>query len=261
MGKLDNKKVIITGGSRGIGKAIALAYAKEGADIIINFQTNEQEAQKVVAEIISLGRKAIAIKADITKSEDRGFLVNEAKKFLGVIDILVNNAGIYFQTDYLQISETDFDKIIATNLKGAFFLSQLVCQEMIARNAGGSIINISSFRDKSVTSGLAHYQSSKAALTMFSKSIALEMAKHKIRVNTISPGTLTTDINLHIRQNKPDEWAARQKTIPLGYIGDPEKVCGLAVLLASGDGEYATGSRFLVDGGRSLQQAVIQSKL
>lgn len=260
MSKLVGKKAIITGGSRGIGRAIALAYAKEGADVVINFQANEDEAKKVIEEIIKLGRKAIAIKADISKSEDRAFLVSEAKKFLGHIDILVNNAGIYFQTDYLEITEVDFDRILSVNLKGAFFLTQLVCKEMIARNKGGSIINISSFRDRSVTSGLAHYQCSKAGLTMFSKSIALEMAKYKIRVNTISPGTLTTDINLHIRQNKPEEWLARERTIPLGYIGDPEKVCGLAILLASNDGEYSTGSRFLVDGGRSLQQAIIQSK-
>lgn len=109
---------------------------------------------------------------DVSKNEDRAFLVSEAKKFLGGIDILVNNASIYFQTDFLEITETDFDKILATNLKGAFFLSQIVCKEMISRGVGGSIINISSFRDKVVTSGLAHYQCSKAGLTMFSKSLA-----------------------------------------------------------------------------------------
>lgn len=261
MGKLENKKAIITGGSRGIGRAIALAYAREGADIVINFQQNAKEAEAVVSEIMKLGRKAIAIRADISKTTDRLLLVAETKKFLGQIDILINNAGVYFQTDYLDITEKDYDKIMEINLKGSFFLTQLVCKEMIARNCGGSIINISSFRDKSVTAGLAHYQCSKAGLTMFSKSIALEMAKYKIRVNTISPGTLTTDINRHIRENRPDEWSARQKTIPLGYIGDADKVCGLAILLASSDGDYSTGSRFVVDGGRSLQQSIIQSKL
>jgi NAD(P)-dependent dehydrogenase (short-subunit alcohol dehydrogenase family) len=261
MTKLENKKAIITGGNRGIGKAIALAYAAEGASVVISYCSHREEAESVVRDICAMGGKALAIQADISNREERARLVSGAREFLGEINILVNNAGIYSRKDFVDLSEELYDQTMQVNVKGAFFLTQLVCRQMIEQKKGGNIINISSFRDKTVTTGLSHYQSSKAALTIFSKSIALELAGHNIRVNTISPGMIKTDIHRETWEKKPEEWQDRINSVPLKRAGMPDDIAKLAVYLASDDSGYATASRFLIDGGRSLHFSPPRSKL
>lgn len=256
MQRLDGKKALITGGSRGIGKAIALAYAKEGADVVITYRTQEEDANEVVSEIKKMGRFALALRADVSDEYDRASLIKYAIQFLGQINILVNNAGIYAKKEYLSITEDDYDKMMEVNVKGAFFLTQLVVRHMISQKSGGSIINISSFRDRAVVDGMLHYVMSKAALSIFSKSLAVEMAKHHIRVNTISPGMILTD--MHKGQDPTSiEWIDRINSIPLKRSGKTEDVTPLAVYLASDLADYVTASRFVVDGGRSTNPSTL----
>ncbi len=254
MPRLDGKKAIITGGSRGIGRAIALAYARKGADVVISYNTQMEKAISVVNEIKNLGGRALAVQADITSEEDRKKLVIRAVSFLGEIDIFVNNAGIYNRKDFLDISEVEYDKMMDVNAKAAFFLTQYIVKQMIVQKKGGSILNISSFRDRAVGEGMSHYQMSKAALTIFSKSLAVEMAKHRIRVNTISPGMILTDMHKGIDRTTT-EWADRINSIPLKRAGVTGDLCPLAVYLVSDAADYVTAGRFVVDGGRSTNPA------
>lgn len=254
MGKLTGKKAIITGGSRGIGKAIAIAYAREGAEVVIVYHKNAAEAQAVVAEINRERGLAIAIQADVATAAGREKIIKESVACLGEINILVNNAGIYFRKDYLNITEKEYDDVMNVNVKGPFLLTQLVVKQMIGQQKGGSILNISSFRDRAVSPGGSHYQTSKAAMSMFSKSAAVEVAKYGIRVNTISPGMILTDMHKGLERGS-QAWADRVNSIPLKRPGQTQDLTPLAVLLASDDADYVTASRFVVDGGNSTNPA------
>ncbi len=264
MGKLDGKKAIITGGSRGIGKAIALAFAREGADIVLSYNVEMIEAQAVIREIQKLGRRASAIKADVSLKADRDRLIEDAIIFLGEVTTFVNNAGIYLQEEYLCITEDEYDKLMATNTKSTFFLTQAICKHMIFQGVSGSIVNISSFRDTIVGKNMSHYGPGKAFTLYASKFAALEMAQHGIRINVISPGAVATRMQ-EKAQSDPVEWKKRIESIPLKRVGTPEDICGAAIYLASNDSSYVTGTRILVDGGRSLNPngslAVLRSKL
>lgn len=250
MKDLQGMKALITGGSSGIGKSIAVAYAEAGSDVVITYKSNKTGADETVSEIEKLGCKAIALQNDLSDENKLNDLLSASINFLGKIDILVNNAGtITRHKHFLDIAAEAFDQILLINLKVPFLLTQLVANHMISNKIEGSILNITSMSADVITPGLTHYECSKAAFNTLTKASASALASHKIRVNAIAPGLIATNINLAQRELDPDAWNARGRVIPLGKIGEPNDIAPLAVLLASKKAGWITGSIIPVDGG------------
>lgn len=247
--KLKNKISLITGAGQGIGKAIALAFAKEGSYVIVN-DIDLDKAKLVAMEIDASGGEAIPIKADVSQSKDVGNMVKEAIKNFGNIDILVNNAGIQTESQFLDLSEEDWDKVIAVNLKGTFLCSQIVARVMV-KSGKGKIINISSIHQSVPRCNKVHYDVSKAGVEMLTRDMALELAKYKINVNCIAPGAIATLMNKAILDS-PEKLAEINSNIPWKSMGEPEDVAKVALYLASDDSNYITGTTIFVDGGFSL---------
>lgn len=247
--KLKDKISLITGAGQGIGKAIAIAFAKEGSFVVVN-DIDFDKARLVTMEINASGGKAIPIKADVSKSKDVSNLVEETIKNFGNIDILVNNAGIQTESQFLDLSEEDWEKVIAVNLKGTFLCSQIVARVMV-KSRKGKIINISSIHESIPRFNKVHYDVSKAGVGMLTRDVALELAKYKINVNCIAPGVIATPLNKAILDS-PNKLAEINSTIPWKSIGRPEDVAQVALFLASDDSNYVTGTTIFVDGGFSL---------
>lgn len=251
---LEGKVALVTGGSRGIGRAIALAFAEAGADVAIC--SRKLPALEEVAEEIKVkGRKSIALASHIAKPGDSKALVEKVKGEWGRIDILVNNAGTNpYYGPLLDAEEWAWDVTMNVNLKGPFLLSQLVARVM-KEQGGGSIINIASIAGI-IPSELNIYSVTKAGLIMLTKVMAKEWGQHKIRVNAIAPGVIKTRLSEALWQEPAKgEEAARSKA--LGYIGQPEDIAGVAVFLASDASSYLTGETILVDGGESIGPAPV----
>lgn len=253
--RLKNKNAVISGGSNGIGKAIAMEFAKEGANIVISYYSGKNEADRIINEIKNRfpGIKIAAFSMDITKKEDRDKFVSDAVNFLGQIDILVNSTGICPRNHFLKATEEDFNEAVSVNYRGPYFLTQSICQKMIERGKGGSIINISSSRDRGGMPNLSIYASTKAALTVFSNSAALDLSQDRIRFNIISPGLTKTNMHKSTWQERPDAWKKRIQEIPLGFVAQPEDIALAAVYYASDESRYTTGSELVIDGGRNLK--------
>ncbi|MBI2549257.1 3-oxoacyl-ACP reductase FabG [Candidatus Woesearchaeota archaeon] len=238
--KLNNKVAIVTGSSRGIGKSIALAFAKEGADVVITYKSEETKAKEVVNAIKALKRDAIAVKVDVSQRKDLIVLVQETMKHFRRIDILVNNAGINKPSDFLDITEEDWDAIIDTNLKGAFLCSQEVLKVMKEQKSG-VIINISSVSGQYGGPRTCHYAVSKAGLIMMGYNLALNFAKYNIRVINIAPGVIESEM--------AKAAASLDLKIPLQRLGKADEVAKAAVFLASDDASYITAFTMNVNGG------------
>lgn len=247
--KLRNKVSLVTGAGQGIGKAIALALANEGSAVAVN-DINVETARRVSEEIIASGGRAIAIKGDISRKEEVENMIDKTNRSFGHIDILVNNAGVQTETPFLDLSEEEWDTIIDTNLKGTFLCSQLAAREMV-KQEGGKIINISSIHEFFARRNIAHYAASKGGIAMLTKVMALELARYKINVTAIAPGTVATGMNAG-SLSSPQEVAEMSSRIPWGRIAMPEEVAKVAIYLASQDAEYITGSTIYMDGGFSL---------
>jgi len=244
--KLLNKTAIITGSRRGIGKAIALALAKEGANVVIT-DVNQEDCQKVADEIQNAGGKALATRCDISSKSEVLAMVESTISRFGRVDILVNNAASGVIKPFVRLTEEDWDHTFAVNLKGAFLCSQAVARNMI-KNGGGRIINISS-----VASGggggapplMAPYVASKGGLKSLSEALAVELAAFGINVNVICPGTIDSGA-------VPESIKSRSlKTVPQGRLGRPEEIANMVVFLASPAADYINGSIIMVDGGAS----------
>lgn len=248
--KLKNKTAIVTGSSKGLGKAIAIGLAQEGAKVLINYNASEEQARDVVQEIESLGSSALMYKANTSIKDEVDNMVSFAEETWGTIDILVNNAGIMYNTPFLEIPEAEWDHLISTNVKGYFLCGQAVGKVMKKHNKG-KIINISSTRQVQAWPGNAHYCTSKGAIYMMTRAMAVELAPLGIQVNSIAPGTFITDLN---RKNFSDEQtrAARIQNIPVGRLGEPEELVGAAVLLASGESDFINGASIMIDGGQTI---------
>lgn len=242
---LEGKKALVTGGSRGLGKAIALKLASLGADVVINYTSNEAKAEEVKNEIESLGRKSEIIKADISKFDEAKELVEKSIDFLGQIDILVNNAGITRDNLILRMSEEDFDSVIDVNLKGVFNVTKSASRPML-KTKNASIINISSVVGVAGNAGQTNYSASKAGVIGFTKSLAKEIAKKNVRVNAIAPGFIETDMTDKLTEEVIDEY---KKVIPLGHLGKAEDIANAVAFLASDMSSYITGQVLIVDGG------------
>ena len=248
--KLEKKVALITGGSRSIGRAIALGFAREGADIAVNYVSNTEEAQNTVQEIEALGRRALAVRADTSKRPEVQAMVNEVWERLGPIDILVNNAGVQKRVFFLDLEEKDWDWMLGVNLKGYYLVGQAVAARM-QTGKQGVIINVSSEAAGFPAPRMTAYCVSKAGVAMLTKCMALELAQHGIRVNALAPGLTRTDIN---RKDLEDEdfLKLRLARIPLGRVMNPEDLVGAALFLASSDSQTATGTTLQVDGGRGI---------
>lgn len=250
--RLSQKKAIITGGNKGIGRAIALGFAQEGCEILITYHSDLAAAEEIIATLRSQGKTAHLAKLDMADISDIKNLVENARATLGTVDILVNNAAVLTRTDFTALSVAEWDNIFEINLRGPFLLTQEVANWMISHKTAGSIINISSISDRVATVGLCHYQAAKAGLSMLSKGCALELAVHGIRVNTLCPGLTKTNINQSQWENDTLTWQSRVKQIPLGRAGIPADHVGAAIFLASDESSWMTGAEVVIDGGRSV---------
>ncbi len=246
--KLEKKVAIVTGGGRGIGRGIALALAREGARVIVNYVTHDKVAKEVVGKIIRKGGEAIAIKTDVADGSDVNRMVRETVDEFGRIDILVNNAGVALFKPFLEVTEEIFDRTFDVDVKGVFFCSQAVAREMIKKKIEGRIINITSISGEVGSIDLAHYCGAKGAANMLTRSIALELAPYKINVNAVGPGVVVTDVNRHM-VTKPDVYKHITGNVPLRRYGTPEDIAGAVVYLASDEASYVTGQVIFVDGG------------
>lgn len=241
--RLHERVAIITGASRGIGKAVAFALAAEGANVVVNYASSSTAAEQVVAEICEAGGKAIAILADVSKSEQVDALINGTLEKFGRIDILVNNAGITRDALLLRMKPEDWQAVIDLNLTGVFLCTRAVSKVMLKQKSG-RIISITSVAGQMGNPGQANYSAAKAGVIGFTKTVAKELASRGITVNAIAPGFIATDMTTNL---KSDDIL---KYIPLGRYGQPEEIAGMARFLAAdAAAAYITGQVFNVDGG------------
>jgi 3-oxoacyl-[acyl-carrier protein] reductase len=245
--KLEGKKAIVTGGSRGIGRAIALMYAKEGADILVNYHSNDAAAKDTVAEIEKLGRKGIAIAADVADYTSAQNMVEECVKQLGAVDIVVNNAGVSKPSMLLKMKEEDWDAIINIHLKAAFNTTQAAGRHMKEQKSG-KIINVISTAGIFGTVGQINYASAKAGIIGFTKSASRELGRYGVNVNVICPGITKTEMTGKLQTDEKLK-KIYEGRIQLGRFAEPEEIAPAFVFLASDDASYITGQVLGVDGG------------
>ena len=245
---LNNSVALVTGGGRGIGRAIALELARSGAKVVVNYAGRADKAEETVQLIQEAGGEGIAVQADVSISEDVDRLIQTAVNTYGRIDILVNNAGITRDTLLLRMKESDWDAVLDTNLKGVFLCTKAVSKGMMKQRSG-AIINISSVVGITGNAGQANYAAAKAGILGFTKSIAKELASRGIRVNAVAPGYISTDMT----ETLPEEVRKQiLEQIPLGRIGSPEEIAKTVVFLASPAASYITGQTLSVDGGMAI---------
>jgi glucose 1-dehydrogenase len=246
--RLKDKVAIVTGGATGIGQAIALAFATEGASVVIDYVGANTVCVETVNKITALKGNVLAVEADVSNPIDVGKLIGKTVERFGKLDILVNNAGVEKKIAFVDYPLQEWQKIMAVNLTGPFLCAQAAAKQMIQKGTGGRIINISSVHEDLPMPTNAPYCASKGGLRMLMRTIAVELAPHQITVNNIGPGAIYTPIDRDVETDKAmnDRILAE---IPMGRWGKPEEVAQLAVYLASDDASYVTGSTHFIDGG------------
>lgn len=251
MSKLQGKVALVTGSSSGIGQAIAVRLAQEGADVVIDYRSHLEGAQETLSKVEAAGSRGLIVKADLSIISDIRKLINEGIQHFGKLDILVNNAGIDGRNaDFWDITEADYDAVLNLNLKGTFFATQAIVQHLIATKRTGKIINISSTHEEIAFPHFAPYCASKGGVKMMMRDLAVELGPLGITINNVAPGAIETPINSKLL-NDPVKLEALLKNIPLGRLGKPEDIAPIVAFLASSDADYITGATFYVDGGLS----------
>ena len=246
---LTGKTAVVTGGSRGIGRAICIELAKQGANVVVNYSGSVDKAKQVVSEIEQLGAKAIAVQANVADSAAVDSMMKQAIEVFGTLDILVNNAGITRDNLLMRMKEQEWDEVVDTNLKGVFLCTKAVTRQMMKQRAG-RIINISSIVGVAGNPGQANYVAAKAGVIGLTKTCAQELASRNILVNAIAPGFITTEMT----DSLPEELKeAMLKQIPLAKLGQPEDVAKAVVFFASDQANYITGQTLHIDGGLVMQ--------
>lgn len=246
---LSEKVAIVTGGSRGLGKAIALDLATHGAKIAVNYNSNADAANAVVAEIEAMGGEAIAVQADVSNFESAQALIKAATKAFGQVDILVNNAGTTRDTLLMMMKESQWDDVLDINLKSVFNCSKAVARPMIRRKQGGRIINISSVSGLVGLPGQTNYSASKAGMIGFTKALAKELGGRQITVNVVAPGFFPTDLTSDLPEEQK-KWIL--ENTPLGRMGNAQEVANAVTFLASDRAAFITGEVLRVDGGLAM---------
>ena len=246
--RLSGKTAIVTGARRGMGRAISLALAREGADVVVS-DISQEDCQRVVDEIERLGRKGLAVRCDVSSGSDVEAMVRKTVAEFGGVDILVNNAGIISYKPFLELTEEDWDKTLNVNLKGQFLCARAAAKEMV-KNKQGRIINIAS-----ISSGgcgiafplIAHYTASKGGVVALTEALALELTSQGINVNAICPGAIDTEMAKGAKESGQLEQVLAR--VPKRRLGKPEEIANLAVFLASEESEYISGDAIVIDGG------------
>ena len=244
--RLRGKIALVTGAQQGIGRGIALAFAREGADVAVNYLDDRAAAEQVMREVCAAGRRAVLVQADVARPTDAQTMVAQVLSELGGLDVLVNNAGVYPRVPFLEMRETDWDLVLDVNLKGGFLCAQAAARAMVAAGRRGSIINMASQAIRGAVRGV-HYSASKGGVVAMTRATALELAPHGIRVNAIAPGL--TDTAQPRYGNNEDELAAMARAVPLGRMAQPDDIAAVAVFLASDDARHVTGQTVHVNGG------------
>jgi glucose 1-dehydrogenase len=246
--KLDGKKALITGSDSGIGQAIAITFAREGADVIVHYGHDEAGAQQTAQQVTNLGRRAEVLQADLSDPRNAQTLFEQALDRLGTIDILVNNAGTGASAESsLDIPLDEFLRVINVDMVSAWVLAQGAAKHMAGRG-GGAIINVTSVHEEIPSPGNAPYDAAKGALRSISRTLALELAPKGVRVNNIAPGMIATPMT-EDRLEDPQKAEESKQRIPMRRPGEPQEVANVALFLASDDASYVTGSSYFVDGG------------
>jgi glucose 1-dehydrogenase len=241
---------IVTGAGQGIGEAIAKELADEGYQVAVN-DIEGHKASETVQKIEENGGEAVTIEADISERKGREKILSKTKEKFGEIALLVNNAGIQTTTPFLELTEDEWDKVIDTNLKATYFLSQKVAKHMVENSIGGDIVNITSIHEKTPRRNRNHYDASKAGIRMLTKDMALELSDHNINVNNVAPGFIKTPMNSDVL-NSEKEKELWKENIPSGRLSDPEEVAEVVKFLASDKSDYITGESIKIDGALSL---------
>lgn len=242
---LKGKNVLVTGASRGIGRAIALELGRNGANVAVNYAGSKEKAEEVVNELKEMDVQAFAIQADVSSEADVKGMVKEVISQFGSLDILVNNAGITRDNLLMRMKEEEFDQVINTNLKGVFLCTKAVTRQMMKQKSG-KIINVASIVGVSGNPGQANYVAAKAGVIGLTKTTAKELASRNILVNAVAPGFIATDMTDELTEEQKE---AMLKLIPLERLGQPEDVAKVVRFLASDDASYITGQTIHIDGG------------
>lgn len=249
---LKGKVAIVTGGNSGIGAAIVLELAKQGANIVIDYLSHKESTDALEKQVASLGDQALGVKADVSQISDLQKLIDAAVKQFGKLDILVNNAGIETRTSILDTTEEQYEKVLRVNLKSAFFGTQIAAKQMIRQKTGGKIINISSVHEDWPMPNNVAYCLSKGALRMLTRTAALELAKENIQIINVAPGAVATPIN-QVTMKNPALMEKLNEAIPMGRMAKPEEIAKVVAFLASSGASYMTATTVFVDGGMMHQ--------
>jgi glucose 1-dehydrogenase len=245
---LQGKVAIVTGGNSGIGKAVALALAGQGANIVIDYVADEQATEDLEKQVAALGDKSIGVEADVSKIEDLEMLVEQAVKAFGQLDVMVNNAGIETRTSVLDTTEEQYDKVLAINLKSAFFGTQIAAKQMIAQGTGGTVVNVTSVHEDWPMPFNTPYCLSKGGMRMLTRTAGVELGPRGVRVVGVGPGAVATPIN-RATMDDPEKMRTLDNAIPLGRMAEPAEIGSVVAFVADDAASYVNATTVFADGG------------
>jgi glucose 1-dehydrogenase len=246
--ELSGKVAVVTGGNTGIGAAVVIALAEKGAKVVIDFVVNPEATEELERKLVKMGDTAVGVQADVSKVEDLQRMIDTAVSKFGKLDIMVNNAGIETRSSILDTTEAQYEKVLAVNLKSAFFGTQLAAKQMIAQGGGGRIINMTSVHEDWPMPGNTPYCLSKGGMRMLTRTAGVELAPHNVLVVGVGPGAVATPINTQT-MNDPAALAKLNAAIPIGRMAQPEEIASVVAFLASDAASYLAATTIFVDGG------------